>query len=242
MSDGGAERRAGPGVTPAEVRQMFDRIAGRYDLMNRLITLGQDRRWRRLMVAEAALGPGGRLLDLGAGTGEVAREARRQHPDLALALAADLSPGMLRAGQQRPGSEGMAWSQLDALRLPFADASFDAVTSAYLARNVADPQQMFSEQLRVLRPGGRVVCLDTTPPAAGPMAPLVWLHMRAAIPLLGRLVAGDAAAYRYLPRTSRAFLRPGALAGVMTGAGFVEVRFQTLMLGTQALHVGQKRA
>ena len=229
-----------PGKDPEAIREMFDSIAERYDLMNRLITYGRDRAWRRQLVRAAALPPCGRLLDLGAGTGDVASEALRRHPDLSLDVAADLSEPMLRAGARRPGAKPIQRCLADALELPFADASFDAVTSAYLARNVPDVGQMFREQARVVRPGGRVVCLDTTPPPGGPLAPLVALQLRVVIPLLGRLVAGNAAAYRYLPASTRAFLDPEALAGQMRQAGLVEVSHRTFMLGTQALHVGRR--
>ncbi len=223
------------------VQQMFDRISGRYDLMNRLITLGQDRRWRRWVVQEARLPrEGGRLLDLGAGTGDIAAEALRQRPGLQQVVAADLSASMMSVGRARLGDAPISWCQVDALRLPFADASFDAVTSGYLARNVADRRQLFAEQLRVVKPGGRVVCLDTTPPPPGAAAPLVRFHMAVVIPALGKLVAGDGDAYRYLPETTEGFLAPEALAEVMSDAGLVDVAHRTFMLGTQAIHAGSK--
>jgi len=225
----------------AQVQEMFDAISPRYDLMNRLITMGQDGGWRRQVVRAAGLpAEGGRLLDLGAGTGDIAAEALRQHPGLDLTVAADLSASMMAVGRGREGMEGIRWCQVDALNLPFDDATFDAVTSGYLARNVGDRRRLFAEQRRVLRPGGRVVCLDTTPPPGGFLGPLIKFHMGVMIPLLGKLVAGDGAAYRYLPETTEAFLRPEELSRVMEEAGLEGVAFETLMFGTQAIHRGRR--
>lgn len=238
---GEAEKGRPADDSGADVRQMFDRISGRYDLMNRLITLGQDRSWRRHVVRAARLPEqGGRLLDLGAGTGDIAREALGQHPDLELVVAADLSAAMMAVGRQRSGMDRIRWCQVDALALPFPDAHFDAVTSGYLARNVSDRRRLFAEQRRVVKPGGRVVCLDTTPPPGGAAGALVGLHLRVGIPLLGRLVAGDASAYRYLPESTEGFLAPEDLARIMEEAGLADVSHQTFMLGTQAVHTATR--
>ncbi|HPO57410.1 MAG TPA: class I SAM-dependent methyltransferase, partial [Anaerolineaceae bacterium] len=135
------------------VREMFARIAPRYDLMNRLMTGGQDRAWRREVIARAGLQPGQRLLDLGAGTGDLAFEALRRHPGVQV-VAADFTPAMLQVGRKRPEPHP-GWAAADALRLPFPDESFDALVSGFLLRNVADLDQALAEQYRVLRPGGR---------------------------------------------------------------------------------------
>lgn len=219
------------------VRAMFGRIAGRYDLMNRLITFGRDRAWRRRVVDEAALPPGGRLLDLGTGTGDIAFEALRREGSVR-AVGADFTLPMLRVGRARACGSRVLWCGADALRLPFRDALFDAVTSGYLLRNVADPLAAFREQARVVRPGGRVVCLDTSPPPRSLLRPLVLLHLRVVIPLLGRLVAREAAAYRYLPQSTQAFKTPEELAALMREAGLRDVRWRGFMLGTIAIHVG----
>lgn len=220
----------------ARVREMFSRIAGRYDLLNRLMTFGRDGAWRRLVVAEAGLAPGARLLDLGTGTGDIAFEALRQVGGLTV-VGADFTLPMMQVGRGRPGGERVLWCGADALRLPFADGVFDAVTSGYLVRNVADPLRAFREMARVVRPGGRVVCLDTTPPR-GLLRPLVLLHLRVVIPLLGRLVAGDADAYRYLPASTEGFKNAEELAALMRKAGLAEVRYRRLMLGSIAVHAG----
>jgi len=205
--------------------------------MNALMTFGRDRSWRRAVVLAAALPAGGRLLDLASGTGDIALEALRLDPG-ARVTAADFSLEMMRVGRQRPGGERIAWCGADALALPFADASFDAVTSGYLLRNVADRVGAFREQTRVARPGGRVVCLDTSPPPATPLRPLVRLYLRRIIPLLGRLIAGERSAYAYLSASTEGFKTPSELASIMREAGLVDVRYQRFMAGTIAVHVG----
>ena len=147
----------------AIVQQMFDRIARRYRLMNTLMTAGQDRRWRRFVVDRAALPPDGRLLDLATGTGDIGQEALRAQPRLQV-IGADFSTGMMREGKALSGGADMRWVAADALQLPFADDYFDAVTSGYLVRNVVDIPQTLREQLRVLRPGGRIIILESSPP------------------------------------------------------------------------------
>jgi demethylmenaquinone methyltransferase / 2-methoxy-6-polyprenyl-1,4-benzoquinol methylase len=228
-----------PGGAPNDVRAMFDRIAGCYQLMNALMTFGRDRAWRRAVVLAAALPAGGRLLDLASGTGDIALEALRLVAGLRV-TAADFSLGMMRIGRKRPGGEHIAWCAADALSLPFTDASFDAVTSGYLLRNVADRAGVFREQARVVRPGGRVVCLDTSPPPASPLRPLVRLYLRRIIPLLGRLIAGERSAYAYLSASTEGFKTPSELAAIMRDAGLVEVRYQRFMAGTIAVHVGTR--
>lgn len=223
----------------AYVQDMFGRIARRYDLMNRLMTFGQDRRWRRFVVRQAALPPGGRMLDIAAGTGDIALEARRRAPDLCI-VAADFTLPMMRIGQRRTGAESIAWHAADTLRLPYADAVFDAVTSGYLFRNVADIPGALAEQVRVLRPGGRLVTLDTTPPPRGPLRLLIQFHLKFVIPALGRIISGQADAYRYLPESTLGFKTADELAALMRAAGLVEVGYRRFMLGTMAIHWGTK--
>jgi demethylmenaquinone methyltransferase/2-methoxy-6-polyprenyl-1,4-benzoquinol methylase len=222
-----------------EVRAMFDRIAGSYGRMNFLMTFGRDRAWRRAVVREAALPPGGRLLDLASGTGDIALESLRQDP-AARVTAADFSLGMMRVGRGRPGGDRVAWCAADAFSLPFADATFDAVVSGYLLRNVADRAGAFREQLRVVRPGGRVVCLDTSPPSPSPLRPFVRFYLRRVIPLLGRFVAGDRPAYAYLASSTEGFKSPAELAAIMREAGLVEVRHRSFMGGNIAVHTGTR--
>jgi demethylmenaquinone methyltransferase/2-methoxy-6-polyprenyl-1,4-benzoquinol methylase len=226
------------------VQGMFTRIAWRYDLMNRLMTFGQDYFWRREVIRRAGLPPqGGRLLDLGAGTGDLGRQALRRHPDT-LAVEADFTLEMMRAGQARQAAReamsALSWSAADALNLPFPGDSFDAVVSGFLLRNVIDLPRALAEQYRILKPGGRLVCLDTTQPQKNLLTPLVRFHMHHVIPWLGRLVSGQGDAYEYLPATSEAFLSAEALAGHLTAAGFQGVAFRRLNFGTVAIHWGTK--
>jgi demethylmenaquinone methyltransferase/2-methoxy-6-polyprenyl-1,4-benzoquinol methylase len=220
------------------VQGMFARIAHRYDLMNRLMTGGQDVRWRKEVIRRAALPPGGCLLDLGAGTGDLARQALRQTPS-STAVAADFTLEMMLAGKIRPATR-LEWVAADALHLPFATGRFDALVSGFLLRNVSDLIRALAEQHRVLKPGGRMVALDTTRPQHNALSPLVNFHMHTVIPTLGRLVAGDAEAYTYLPDSTQGFLDAESLAEHMLAAGFREVGFRRLMLGTVAIHWGIK--
>lgn len=224
------------------VQAMFERIAGRYDLINRIISGGQDMKWRRFAVNATALPPDGRLLDIAAGTGDIAFEALRRSP-AAEVIGADFAVGMMRVGQRRlPFGERVRWAGADALRLPFADGYFDAVASAYLMRNVTDIPRALEEQRRVLKPGGKIVFLDTAPPPDNGLKPLIMLHLKYGIPLVGRVVGGKAAAdaYRYLPETTDAFKTPAELARLLDGAGFQSVQYQTFMFATMAVHWGTK--
>ncbi len=221
------------------VRRMFARIAGRYDLMNRLMTFGQDGGWRREVIRRAGLPAGGRLLDLGTGTGDLALAALAGQPS-ALAVGGDFTLEMMRVGRRRAGGQAVRWAGTDALNLPFPPESFDAVTSGYLMRNVADLAKAWAEQRRVLKSGGRVVCLDTTPPPRNLLRPVILFHLRVVIPALGRVIAGHADAYSYLPDSTEGFLDADALAVRMTQAGFRQVGYRRLMLGTMAIHWGTK--
>jgi demethylmenaquinone methyltransferase / 2-methoxy-6-polyprenyl-1,4-benzoquinol methylase len=221
------------------VQEMFTQIAPRYDLMNRLMTFGQDVGWRRQVIQRAHLRPGSWLLDLGAGTGDLAGEARRQCP-LAHIIAADFTVRMMAFGQSRNANERLGWAAADARALPFPDRAFEAVVSGFLLRNVTNLPLSLSEQYRVLKPGGRMVTLDTTPPPDNLLKPFIRIHLHQVIPTLGRLVAGQVEAYQYLPETTENFLEPERLAGRMVEAGFRQVGFVRLMFGTIAIHWGIK--
>ena len=216
------------------VQAMFQRVAPRYDLMNRLMTGGQDVAWRKLVIKLAQIPPGGRLLDLGAGTGDLTREALRQQPDCD-PVAADFTLNMMLVGKRQPGL-ALKWSAADALNLPFPDESFDGLVSGFLLRNVVDLPRALREQYRVLKPGRRMVALDTTRPKPSLLSPFIRFHMRRVIPFLGGLLTGQRDAYVYLPSTSEAFLSAEELQEHIREAGFREVGFHRLMFGTVAIH------
>ncbi len=221
----------------AYVQDMFGRIAARYDLMNHLMTFNQDRAWRRFVVGKAMLPPGGWLLDIATGTGDIAFEARRQVRDLHV-VAADFALPMMRVGQRRPGADAVAWQAADTLRLPYADDTFDAVTSGYLFRNVTDIPGALAEQMRVLKPGGRLVTLDTTPPPHNLLRPFIQFHLKHVIPTLGRIISGEADAYKYLPESTLGFKTAEELAALMHTAGLQDVGYRRFMFGTMAVHWG----
>jgi demethylmenaquinone methyltransferase/2-methoxy-6-polyprenyl-1,4-benzoquinol methylase len=218
------------------VQNMFTRIAKRYDLMNRLMTGGQDIRWRKRVIELARLDEDASLLDLGTGTGDLAREALSAFPK-AKVTAADFTLEMMRVGQK---TSPLDFSTADALRLPFGDSSFDAVVSGFLMRNVIDLQKAIKEQYRVLKNGGRIVILDTTRPKKNILSPFIWLHMHFVIPTLGGLLTGSREAYNYLPDTTEGFVTAEEMASRMTKAGFQNVGFQRFMFGTIAIHWGER--
>ncbi|MBK8784136.1 MAG: ubiquinone/menaquinone biosynthesis methyltransferase [Anaerolineales bacterium] len=218
------------------VQSMFTKIAHRYDLMNRLMTGGQDVRWRRDVIRRARLTPNASLLDLGTGTGDLAREALTQEPK-AKVTAADFTIEMMRVGNKNGNLE---WSAADALNLPFKSEIFDAVVSGFLMRNVTDIQQALKEQYRALKAGGRIVILDTTRPKKNILSPFIWIHMHVIIPTVGGLLSGERDAYNYLPDTTEGFLTAEQLASRMTAAGFKNVGFKRFMFGTIAIHWGEK--
>lgn len=221
----------------AYVQNMFTRIAKCYDLMNRLMTGFQDVRWRRLVIQLTGLKPGASLLDLGTGTGDLAREALRQQP-AARVTAADFTLEMMRVGQQN--GTRLDWSAADALRIPFADASFEAVVSGFLMRNVTDLHKALQEQHRVLRRGGRIVILDTTRPKKNLLSPFIKFHMHVVIPTLGGLLSGMRDAYKYLPDTTENFVTAEKMAALMAVVGFKKIGYERLMFGTIAIHWAEK--
>ena len=221
------------------VQRMFGQIAPHYDLMNRLMTGGRDAAWRRLVVREAQLPRGGRLLDIATGTGDIALEALRQDAELH-AVGADFALEMMLRGHGKPGAERMRWMGADTLALPFPDNTFDAVTSGFMLRNVVDVPRALAEQLRVVRPGGRMVCLEISKPPRNVLLPFYRFYFHRIVPLVGQLVSGNKSAYTYLPQSADEFLFPHELAELMRQAGWRDVSYRRLMLGTVAIHVGVK--
>ena len=224
----------GPGV-----QKMFDDIAPSYDLMNRVMTMGQDQKWRRFVVAKAGDPGQGRVLDLATGTGDIASLMEKQFPD-GQHLGADFSLNMLREAQKRFSNQPIDWQASDATNLPYKDDSFESVTFGYLLRNVDSGLQVLQEIHRVLKPGGRVVCLDTTPPEKNVLYPFIRFYFRFGIPLLGRFIASDEAAYSYLTGSTMGFHKAEELADIFREAGFNHVAYKKFMMGTIGVHWGQK--
>jgi demethylmenaquinone methyltransferase / 2-methoxy-6-polyprenyl-1,4-benzoquinol methylase len=220
-------------LEPDGVRTMFDRIAPVYDVMNRVMTAGLDRRWRRLTVEEVVQ-PGARVLDACCGTGDLAVEAEREG---GLVTGLDFSGEMLVRARRK--SETIEWIQGDLLALPFEAGSFDAATVGFGVRNVADLGQGLRELRRVLRPGGRLAILEITQPR-GPLKPFFSLWFDRIVPLLGRVLPGGKA-YTYLPASVRRF--PGAedLAALIDESGFEGARFRLFGGTIVALHTATAR-
>ncbi len=221
------------------VQDMFARIAGRYDMMNRLMTAGQDIKWRKYVIEQAQLPENGRLLDIATGTGDIALEGLQQQPSIQ-AIGGDFTIEMMQVGKREPKRQAIQWTTADTLALPFSDDTFDAVTSGFLMRNVIDVPGAFREQTRVTKPGGHVVVLESSPPKDNLLKPFIRIHLNYVIPNLGKMISGNADAYRYLPDSTQAFKGPDELAQIMQQAGLINVHYKMFMFGTIAIHVGQK--
>lgn len=237
-----ATRARVPGPRPdhaSSIHAMFTRIVGRYDLLNDLMTGGRHRHWKRAAV-RAAEPEGAVALDLGTGTGDIARELVRQ--GARQVVAADFVPAMLEAAEakaRREGYDTIRFATADALDLPFADESFDCVTSGFLVRNVSNPELAFLEMQRVLKPGGRVICLEASrrDDRLGQFLNRVFgISAR----VLGRVVAGDADAYAYLPDSVAGFATPDELAAVIQRAGFEKIQYRRFGSGLIAIHRARK--
>ncbi len=218
------------------IAEMFDRISPRYDLLNRVLSFGTDRSWRRRAVALARMDEPGGAVDVGAGTGDLTFALERASASGSLVIAADLSAGMLAVARRRGRVRAVL---ANAERLPFPSASLDRVISGFTVRNIGQLDVALREFRRVLRPGGRCVILELSHPR-GPLFPgLYRFYFEALAPRIARLFGGDAEAYRYLPRSLRPFPRGEALAEMIRAAGFDRVRFERLTLGIAAIHIGE---
>ncbi len=220
---------------------MFSHIARRYDLLNRVLSLGLDRRWRAEATRAAFGGGAGRVLDVATGTADLALALKRSKPSAEI-IGVDFAEPMLEIGRQKAARAGLRVRLLqgDGLALAFPDASFDAVTVAYGLRNFADVAVGLREFYRVLRPGGRVVVLEFPPPPGGLFGKLFRFYFLQVLPRVAGLISGQRAAYDYLPASVLSFPPPAALAQIMEQAGFRDVHYKLQSFGVSALHVGVK--
>jgi demethylmenaquinone methyltransferase / 2-methoxy-6-polyprenyl-1,4-benzoquinol methylase len=218
-----------------QVRAMFDRIARVYDLMNSLMTAGLHHRWRERAADLAAVGPGGRALDVACGTGDLAIELARRVGPTGTVVGSDFSEAMLERARQK--SSAVTWEWANALELPYPDGGFDAATVGFGARNFSDLDRGLAEMARVVRPSGRVVILEITVPQRPPLSTFFSIWFDRIVPALGKL-AGDPDAYAYLPSSVKRFPAPDALAGRMAATGLTDVRWVLTAGGIIALHVG----
>jgi demethylmenaquinone methyltransferase/2-methoxy-6-polyprenyl-1,4-benzoquinol methylase len=235
----GARRVAAEEKAPL-VRGVFDSVAARYDLMNDLMSGGIHRWWKSEMLAWLAPRPGQRLIDVAGGTGDIARLALPRVAPSGLVAVCDATPHMLEIGRARAIDDGILagieWLGGDAEALPFADRSFDLYTIAFGLRNVTRIERALAEARRVLKPGGRFLCLEFTPAISPLLQPLYDVYSFAVLPLLGQIVTGDRDAYSYLVESIRRFPAQSELSAMIAEAGLERVRHRNLTAGVAALH------
>jgi demethylmenaquinone methyltransferase/2-methoxy-6-polyprenyl-1,4-benzoquinol methylase len=222
------------------VREMFDRIAGRYELLNTVMTAGLNRLWNRQVVRAAGLRPGDRALDLACGTGSLTRDLARRVGPKGYVLGVDFSREMLRAAEARP-APNVEYRLGDATELEgVPSGAFDAATIAYGARNIPDLDALFSEMARALRPGGAAVCLEIARPGNRVFAAFYGLWFDKVVPRLGARISGDAWAYSYLPESVKEFVAPDELSDIMERNGLQDVTWRRLAGGIITLHRGRR--
>jgi demethylmenaquinone methyltransferase/2-methoxy-6-polyprenyl-1,4-benzoquinol methylase len=233
----GLATERGNAAAPTEVGAMFDQISGVYDPMNLVISAFQEPRWRRRAVAFAGLKPGGRAIDIASGTGKVAADLHASAAPGGEVLGVVISPGMIGIARQRfAGRPGLAYVVGDAMALPAEDDRFDAATIAFGMRNLPDYTRGFTEMARVVRPGGKVVCLEIARPRSRLARIMRWWFDRI-VPLIGK-VAGQGGAYAYLVRSVQSYPAPERIAEVMREAGLVGVHWIGMSGGIVTIHVG----
>lgn len=234
--DGTAEQRAA-------IERMFSAIAPRYDLLNRVLSAGRDRVWRREAIRATRLPPDGRLLDICTGTADMALEAARQFPTARI-VGVDFSGAMVALGRRKAAGAGRAdrvsLGVAPAEGLPFFDGVFDAATVAFGLRNVPERRRALAEMHRVLKPGGRAVILEFTTPPGRLFRRIYLCYFHRVLPVIGGLVSGHRSAYAYLPDSVRDFPPPKELTTWMTEAGLRDVSYRLLTGGIVAIHVGIK--
>jgi demethylmenaquinone methyltransferase / 2-methoxy-6-polyprenyl-1,4-benzoquinol methylase len=223
-----------------QVNRMFDRIAGRYDLLNAVMSAGLHRRWAERAADAAQVSPGDSVLDVCCGTGDLTLELIDRVAPGGYAIGCDFSEPMLDLAREKAtgrGSSQIRFEWADALQLPYDGGRFDAVTVGYGVRNFADRERGLREMVRVLRPGGRLVILEITQPTRPPLSTFYALWFDRVVPLLGAL-AGDSEAYSYLPESVRSFPDPRGLAAEMDAVGLEQIRCTVLAGGIIAIHSG----
>jgi demethylmenaquinone methyltransferase / 2-methoxy-6-polyprenyl-1,4-benzoquinol methylase len=223
-------------LEPGQLKAMFDRIAGPYDLMNSVMTAGLHHHWRTRAVDLAGIGPGSRVLDVATGTGDLAIEVAGRVAPGGSVVGCDFSDGMLARARAKAPEITFEWG--DALALDYPDDEFDAATVGFGARNFGDLDRGLAEMARVVRPGGRVVILEITTPTRPPLSGFFRVWFDRIVPALGRL-AGDSDAYNYLPNSVKRFPAADALAGRMDRVGLTGVRYVLTAGGIIAIHVGE---
>jgi len=216
---------------------MFDRIAPRYDLLNRVLSLGRDASWRRRAVAAAGLGPGERALDVGAGTGDLALALAKAGPS-GRVVALDLAPEMLSRARTRADAS-LRFVVGSAEALPFPDALFSCVVAGFAVRNFGDLPRALGDMRRVLVPGGRVVVLELSLPPNATLRAMHRFYLHRVAPAIATVLGSSAEAYRYLPASIEAFLDPERVAAALREAGFQRVRYERLTFGVATIHVGE---
>lgn len=221
-----------------QVRAMFDRIAGLYDLMNSVMTAGLHHRWRRRAADLACVSPGSSAIDVATGTGDLAIELRRRVGADGEVVGVDFAEQMLE--RARAKAPDIRFEAGDALALDYPDDRFDAATVGFGARNFSDLERGISEMARVVRPGGHVVILEITTPTRPPLSTFFDLWFDHAVPLLGR-IAGDPDAYSYLPQSVKRFPKPPELAATMERSGLTSIRWLITAGGIIAIHAGEVR-
>ena len=235
-------REVAVGEKAGMVREVFDSVAGNYDLMNDLMSLGVHRLWKRDFSANSGIGPGHQVLDLAGGTGDIAALLSRKVGANGCVVLSDINEAMLSVGRRRLEDEGIVgnirYAIANAEQLPFESGEFDAVTIAFGLRNVTDKDAALREMFRVLRPGGKALILEFSRVQPEPLKAIYDVWSFGALPILGKLIAGDEDSYRYLAESIRKHPPQEELAQMMEDAGFDKVHFRNLTGGIVAIHSG----
>jgi len=226
------------GEKEAYVETLFDAVAPTYDLANRLMSFGLDKGWRRRLVRESGVGAGAKVLDVGCGTGDLLMDFARRLGGVQ-GEGLDFSAGMLARAKAKD-RWGLRWTEGSALKLPYPDAAFDAVASAWVLRSITDPGLFFSEMARVARPGAKVLVLELTRPQRAWQRALYAPVLNLYVPVLGRLLSGHNDGYRYLSETIKGFWAPSKVLEVMEASGLARARAIPLTLGAATLFIGEK--